>query len=61
MDWAPWARIALRYVIGGVFMGSDEIGLQLAADPDMVAAAAVAVGAVVEIVYSVAKRFGWAT
>ena len=61
MDWAPSARIALRYVIGAAFMGSDEIGQNLAADPDLVATVAVVIGTVVEGVYAYAKRKGWAT
>jgi hypothetical protein len=60
-DYAPIARIILRYVIGAVFMGSDQIGAQFAADPDAVMVAAVAVGAVVEAAYAIAKRKGWAT
>ncbi len=61
MDYAPIARIVLRYVIGAAFMGSDEIGAQLSADPDLVMAVAVAVGAAVEAAYAFAKRKGWAT
>lgn len=61
MNYAPLARIALRYIVGGVFMGSDAVGQQLAADPDIVAVAAVAVGVAVEAAYTFAKRKGWAT
>jgi hypothetical protein len=61
MDYAPIARIFLRYVLGGAFMGSDEIGQQLSMDPDLVMAATVAIGAVVEAAYAIAKRKGWAT
>lgn len=61
MDYAPIARIVLRYVLGAAFMGSDEIGLQLAADPDLVMTATVAIGAAVEGIYAFAKKKGWAT
>jgi hypothetical protein len=61
MDFAPIARIILRYIIGGAFMGSDQIGAQLSADPDLVMMVAVSIGAAVEGVYAFAKRKGWAT
>lgn len=61
MNYAPIARIILRYLVGGVFMGSAAIGSQLAADPDIVAVAALAVAAVVEVAYTIAKRKGLAT
>lgn len=60
-SYSPIARIVLRYVIGAAFMGSDEIGAQLSADPDLVMTVAVAVGAVVEAAYAIARRKGWAT
>jgi hypothetical protein len=61
MDYAPIARIVLRYVLGAAFMGSDQIGMELAADPDLIMLATVAIGAVVEAAYAIAKRKGWAT
>lgn len=61
MDYAPIARIVLRYIIGAAFMGSDEIGMQLSADPDLVMTVTVAVGAAVEGIYAFAKKKGWAT
>jgi hypothetical protein len=61
MDYAPIARIVLRYVLGAAFMGSDQIGMELAADPDLIMLATVAIGAVVEAAYALAKRKGWAT
>lgn len=61
MDWAPWARIILRYVIGAAFMGSDEIGLRLSADPDLVAVMSLGLGLAVEGLYAFAKRKGRAT
>jgi len=61
MTYGPITRIILRYVVGGVFMGSQAIGDQLAADPDIVAIASLGMAAVVEAVYAFAKRKGWAT
>ena len=61
MNYAPLARIALRYIVGAVFMGSATIGDTLAADPDIVAVAALVIGAVVETAYAMAKRKGWKT
>ena len=59
MQYAPIARIFLRYVIGGV-IGAAQ-GDMLAADPDVVTFAALAIGAAVEAAYALAKRRGWAT
>jgi hypothetical protein len=59
MQYAPIARIVLRYVIGGVIGASQ--GDMLAADPDVVTVAALAIGAAVEAAYALAKRKGWAT
>lgn len=59
MNYAPFARIFLRYVVGAL-IGSD-IGDILSADPDIVTYVALAIGAVVEIAYGFAKRRGWAT
>ena len=58
-DWAPLARIVLRYIIGGV-MGM-EAGNLLAGDPDVVFYVALGLGAAVEVLYTYAKRKGWAT
>lgn len=59
MDYAPIARIVLRYVIGAV-IGMAQ-GDMLAADPDVVTVAALGIGAGVEMAYAIAKRKGWAT
>jgi len=59
MNYAPIARIVLRYIIGGV-IGAAQ-GDMLAADPDIVTFAALAIGAAVEGAYAIAKRKGWAT
>lgn len=59
MDYAPLARIVLRYAVGAV-VGMDS-GRLLAGDPDVVTMVALAVGAAVEAIYAIAKRRGWAT
>lgn len=59
MDWAPMARIVLRYIIGAI-VGMDA-GSTLAGDPDLVTIVALGIGAVVEVLYAFAKRRGWAT
>jgi hypothetical protein len=59
MDYAPIARIIIRYAVG-LIVGADAAGL-MAADPDMVTVAAVAIGGAVEVLYSLAKKKGWAT
>jgi hypothetical protein len=59
MNYAPIARIVLRYIIGGV-IGAAQ-GDMLAADPDMVTLMALALGAAVEGAYAIAKRKGWTT
>lgn len=59
MNYAPLARIALRYGVGAV------IGLAqaetLAADPDVITVVALGIGAIVEGAYMLAKRKGWST
>lgn len=57
MDWAPLARIVLRYIIGGVIVAGQ--GDMLAADPDLVTMVALGIGAAVEGLYVFAKRKGW--
>lgn len=59
MDWAPWARIAIRYAVGAI-IGADQAGL-LAADPDLITVVALGIGAAVEGLYGLTKRRGWAT
>lgn len=59
MDWAPWARIVLRYGIG--YVAGSEIGETLAMDPDAVLLLALGIGGAVEALYVLAKRKGWAT
>lgn len=59
MNYAPIARIILRYGVGAV-VGAAQANI-LAGDPDVVAMLALAVGAAVEAAYVIAKRKGWAT
>jgi hypothetical protein len=59
MDFAPVARIIIRYIVGAV-IGMDA-GATLAGDPDVVTVAAIGIGAAVEAAYAVAKKKGWAT
>lgn len=61
MNYGPLARIILRYVVGAGLAGSQTIGDQLAADPDLVFYVSLGAGAVVEGAYALAKRKGWAT
>lgn len=59
MTWAPLARIALRYIVGGVV--GMEAGDLLAGDPDIVFYVAMGIGAVVEAAYTLAKKWDWTT
>jgi hypothetical protein len=59
MNYAPIARILLRYAIGGLL--GTESGEILAGDPDIVVFVALGVGVFVELVYTWAKKKGWAT
>ena len=53
-----YIRIALRYGIGAVAMGSPVIGEQLAADPDIVFAVSGLAALVVEGFYVASKKIG---
>lgn len=59
MGLMPYVRIALRYGVGAVL--GMEAGDILAGDPDVVAAVALAVAAMIEAGYVVAKRMGYST
>lgn len=59
MNYAPIARIVLRYGVGLV-IGAAQADI-LAADPDVVTVVALAIGAGVELAYTIAKRKGSAT
>ena len=58
MNFAPYARIILRYGIG--YLAGSGAGNALALDPDAVLALSLALGAAVEAAYAIAKRKGWA-
>lgn len=55
----PYIRLGLRYGVGLVF--GMQWGDLLAGDPDVVTAVAVAVLAITETWYIIAKRLGYAT
>ena len=59
IDWAPLARIVIRYIVGAV-IGMDA-GDTLAGDPDLVTMLALGIGVAVEVLYAIAKRKGWTT
>lgn len=59
MNYAPLARIIIRYIVGAI-VGMDA-GATIAGDPDMVTVVALGIGAAVEAAYALAKRKGWAT
>lgn len=59
MNYAPYARIFVRYIVGLV-IGMDAADT-LAGDPDIVTIVAAAIGFGVEALYALAKQKGWAT
>lgn len=59
MNYGPIARIVIRYGVGAV-IGVAQADV-LAADPDVVTAVALVIGACVEAAYLWSKRKGWAT
>ena len=59
MNLGPLARIILRYGIG--YLAGSEAGAALAMDPDAVMVLALGMAAAVELIYTLAKRRGWAT
>lgn len=59
MDYAPLARIILRYIAGAVV--GMESAQALAGDPDIVFYVALGLGMLVEAVYAYARRNGWRT
>lgn len=58
MTWAPIARIIIRYIVGLV-IGMDAADT-LAGDPDVVTVAAAVIGLLVEAIYALAVKYGWA-
>jgi hypothetical protein len=61
MEYAPIARIILRYLVGAGLMGSQQIGDMIAADSDLVLMLSVGIGATVEGAYAWAKKKGGKT
>lgn len=61
MNYAPVARIILRYLSGLTVGGAPLIAPYLAVDPDMVMVTGAIIGFGVEGVYALAKRRGWST
>jgi len=59
MNYAPIARIIIRYGVG-LLIGAAQADV-LAADADVVTVVALAIGAGVELAYTIAKRKGSAT
>ena len=59
MKLAPLARILLRYGTG--FFAGATFGQGLAQDPDLVLLTSLALGALIEGAYLLARRFGGAT
>lgn len=60
-NYAPYARVILRYLVGGAVVGSVAAGDKLAADPDLVLALAAAISFAVELAYMRARRTGGPT
>lgn len=58
MNYAPIARIIIRYGVGLV-IGQDAANIA-AMDPDIETMVAVAIGALTEVVYAYAVKRGWA-
>lgn len=52
------ARIFIRYVVG-LIVGANAASL-MAGDPDIVTIVAALIGLATEVVYTVAKKRGWA-
>lgn len=61
MNYAPIARILLRYLTGVSFGGAYLISEQIATDPEVIMIAASAIAGVVELLYAIAVKRGWAT
>jgi hypothetical protein len=56
---APIIRIVLRYIVGGLMMGSITMGEQFAADPDIVITLSAVVSLAVEGFWIASRRLGW--
>jgi hypothetical protein len=56
---APVIRIVLRYIVGGLMMGSIAMGEQFAADPDIVITLSAVVSLAVEGFWIASRKLGW--
>ena len=60
----PISRIVLRYLAAALVtygIVPVDVGAQIAMDPDLIALLGLALATLVEIIYTLAKRRGWAT
>lgn len=55
------ARIIARYLVGAVFAGSPLLAEQLATDQNIIMVLSAIVGFLIEWLYALAKKRGWAT
>ena len=58
-QYAPFARIALRYAAAAGMMGSQQLGEQWATNPDVILVVSGLIALAVETSYAFAKRKGW--
>ena len=64
MNFAPISRIILRYLAAALVtygLVPVDVGAQIAMDPDLIAMLGLTLAALVELIYNLAKRRGWAT
>ena len=60
----PISRIILRYLAAALVtygIVPVDVGAQIAMDPDLIALLGLALAALVELIYTLAKRRGWVT
>jgi hypothetical protein len=60
----PISRIILRYLAAALVtygIVPVDVGAQIAMDPDLIALLGLTLAALVELIYTLAKRCGWAT
>jgi hypothetical protein len=60
----PISRIILRYLAAALVtygLVPVDVGAQIAMDPDLIAMLGLTLAALVELIYNLAKRRGWAT
>ena len=60
----PISRIVLRYLAAALVtygIVPVDVGAQIAMDPDLIALLGLTLAALVELIYKLAKRRGWAT